>query len=127
MYKWSWFFERVLCDCIIKAVGADSVRKARPGKPMTDQDKLVTLIRLRDVIYFGVQPTLRQSGFPVGVVQELAKEGLLVVGDRKLGDVPDRYFIERILPAGHAFISQQHALHEPLGRHAGDYLRTPAP
>jgi hypothetical protein len=81
---------------------------------MKDNDKLVALIRLRDMIYFGVRPTLRQSGFPPEILQELAKERLLQLGDRKFGDDPDRFVIEEILPAGHAFIAQQRALRDRL-------------
>jgi len=77
---------------------------------MKDKDKLVALIRLRDMVYFGVRPTLRECGFPPETVQELAKERLIQLGDKKFGDDPDRYVIEEILPAGHSFISQQHAL-----------------
>jgi hypothetical protein len=77
---------------------------------MKDNDKLVALIRLRDMLYFGVRPTFRQCGFPAEIVQELAKEGLIQLGDRRHGDDLDRYVIEEILPAGHSFISQQHAL-----------------
>jgi len=81
---------------------------------MNDQDKFVALIRLRDMLYFGVRPTLRQCGFAPEIVQELAQGGLIQLGDRKRGDDPDRYVIEEILPAGHSFISQQHALHARL-------------
>ena len=77
---------------------------------MNDKDKLVALIRLRDMLYFGVRPTLRQCGFSPEIVQELAKAGLLQLGDKRFGDGPDRYFIEEILPAGLSFISQQKAL-----------------
>ena len=79
---------------------------------MQDKDKLVTLIRLRDMLYFLVRPTLRQCGFPPDIVYELAKAGLVRLGDMKSGDDPDRYVIEEILPAGHSFISQQHALRD---------------
>ncbi len=79
---------------------------------MTDKDKFVTLVRLRDMVYFGVQPTLRQCGFPPEVVQALAKEGLIQLGDRKFGDDLDRYFIEGILRAGASFIMQQKALRQ---------------
>ena len=79
---------------------------------MNDKDKLVTLIRLRDMLYFLARPTLRQCGFPSEIVQELAKEGLVQLGDKKFGDAADRYVIENILPAGHSFISQQHALRD---------------
>ncbi len=41
---------------------------------MTNKDKMVTLIRLRDLLYFGVRPTLRECGFQATIVQELAKE-----------------------------------------------------
>jgi hypothetical protein len=77
---------------------------------MKDKDKLVTLIRLRDMVYFGVRPTLRQCGFPPEIVQEMVKDGLIQLGDKKFGNDPDRFVIEEILPAGLAFISQQHAL-----------------
>ena len=77
---------------------------------MKDKDKLVALIRLRDMVYFGVRPTLRQCGFPPETIQELVKDGLIQLGDRKFGDDPDRFVIEEILPAGLSFISQQHAL-----------------
>jgi hypothetical protein len=76
---------------------------------MKDKEKLVTLIRLRDMVYFGVRPTLRQCGFPPEIVQELVKEGLIQLGDKKFGDDSDRYIIEEILPAGLSFISKQHA------------------
>ena len=79
---------------------------------MKDKDKLVALIRLRDMLFFGVRPTLRQYGFPAEIVQALFKERLIQLGDKKFGDDPDRYVIEEILPAGHAFISQQHALRD---------------
>lgn len=81
---------------------------------MKVKDKLVTLIRLRDMVYFGVRPTLRQCGFPVEIVQELVKEGLIQLGDKKFGEDPDRYVIEEILPAGLSFILQQHALRDRL-------------
>ena len=80
---------------------------------MIDNDKLVALIRLRDRLYFGVRPTVRECGFSAEIVQELVKERLMQLGDKKFGDDPDRYVIEEILPAGHAFISQQHALRNP--------------
>ena len=83
---------------------------------MNDKDKLVALIRLRDMLYFGVRPTLRQCGFPQEVVRELAKEGLIQVADKKFGENPDRYVIEEISPAGRSFIAQQHALRERLNR-----------
>ena len=79
---------------------------------MKEKDKLVALIRLRDMLYFGVRPTLRQCGFPPEIVQELAKEGLIGLGDKRFGDDPDRYVIEEILPAGLSFISQRHALRD---------------
>jgi hypothetical protein len=79
---------------------------------MKDTDKLVALIRLRDMVYFGVRPTLRECGFPPEIVQELVKERLIKLGDKKFGDDPDRYVIEEILPAGLSFISQQHALRD---------------
>jgi len=77
---------------------------------MKDKDKVIALIRLRDMLYFGVRPTLRQCGFRPETVQELAKDGLLQLGDKNFGDDPDRYVIEEILPAGLSFILQQHTL-----------------
>jgi len=79
---------------------------------MIDNDKLVTLIRLRDILYFGVRPTLRECGFSAAIIQGLVKEQLVKSGDPKFGNDPDRCVIEEILPAGHAFISQQHALRD---------------
>ena len=79
---------------------------------MTANDKLVTLIRLRDILYFGVRPTLRECGFSAEIVQGLVKEQLVKLSDQKFGNDPDRCVIEEILPAGHAFISQQHALRD---------------
>ena len=79
---------------------------------MKDKDKLLTLIRLRDMVYFGVRPTLRQCGFAPALVQELVKEKLILLVDTKFGDDPDRYVIEEILSAGLSFISQQHVLRD---------------
>ncbi len=79
---------------------------------MQDKDKLVALIRLRDMLYFGVRPTVRECGFSAEIVQALFKEQLIQLGDKRCGDDPDRYVIEEILPAGHSFISQQHALRD---------------
>ncbi len=79
---------------------------------MKDKDKLVALIRLRDMMYFGVRPKLRECGFSAEIVQELVKERLIQLGDKRFGDDLDRYVIEEILPAGHSFISQQHALRD---------------
>ncbi len=76
---------------------------------MKDKDKQVALIRLRDMLYSGVRPTVRQCGFSAEIIHELVKERLIQLGDKKFGDDPDRYVIEEILPAGHSFISQQHA------------------
>ena len=82
------------------------------GEPMQDKDKVVALIRLRDMLYCGVRPTVRQCGFAADIIQELVKERLIQLGDKKFGDDLDRYVIEEILPAGHSFISQQHALRD---------------
>ena len=79
---------------------------------MKDKDKLVALIRLRDMLYSGVQPTVRQCGFSADIVQGLVKERLIQLGDKKFGDDPDRYVVEEILPAGHSFISPQYALRD---------------
>jgi hypothetical protein len=80
---------------------------------MKDKDKLVALIRLRDLLYFGVRPTVRESGFSAEIVQALTQEQLIQSGAKQFCDDPERYVIEEILPAGHSFISQQHALHNP--------------
>ena len=77
---------------------------------MNDNEKLVTLIRLRDMLYFGVRPTLRQCGFPPETVQELANEGLIQLGDTKVDADPDSHVVEEILPAGVSFIFEQKAL-----------------
>jgi hypothetical protein len=79
---------------------------------MKDHDKFVALIRLRDILYFGVRPSLRQCGFSLEVIQELCNEGLIQLGDRKFGEDPDRYLIEEITAAGHHFIAQQHPLRD---------------
>jgi glutaredoxin-related protein len=79
---------------------------------MKDEDKLVALIRLRDMLYFGVRPTVRECGFSAEIVQALFKEQLIQLRDKKFGDDPDRFVIEEILPAGHSFISQQRALRD---------------
>jgi len=113
---WGQKFKRVLHGYVSNRCEPIPVRVARSGGPMKDKDKLVALIRLRDMLYFGVRPTLRQCGFPPETVQELANEGLIQLGDRKFGDDPDRYAIEEILPAGLAFILQQHALRDRLDR-----------
>ena len=74
---------------------------------MTDRQKLVTLIRLRDTLYFGVRPTLRQCGLALDIIQDLADEGLIRLGDKSTGEDLDRYIIDGISPAGFSFISQQ--------------------
>ena len=79
----------------------------REREPIKDKDHLVTLIRLRDMLYFGVRPTLRECGFPPEIVRELAKAGLIQLGDKNFGDDPDRYVIQEISPAGYSFISQK--------------------
>ncbi len=79
---------------------------------MKDNDKLVALIRLRDLIYSGVRPTVRESGFSAEIIQELFKEQLIQPGAEYVGDDPNTYSIKEILPPGHSFISQQHALRD---------------
>ena len=79
---------------------------------MTANDKLVALIRLRDLMYSGVRPTLRECGFSAEIIQGLVKEQLVKSGDQNPGNYTDRCVIEEILPAGHSFIAQQHALRE---------------
>jgi hypothetical protein len=75
---------------------------------MKDNDKRVALIRLRDIIYSGVRPTVRECGFSAENVQELTKEGLIQSRDEIVGEEPGSNVIEQILPAGHTFISQHH-------------------
>ena len=79
---------------------------------MTANDKLVALIRLRDLLYSGVRPTLRECGFSAEIIQGLVKEQLVKSGDQNPGNYTDRCVIEEILPAGHSFIAQQHALRD---------------
>lgn len=81
---------------------------------MTEKDKAVTLIRLRDMLYFGVHPTLRQCGFAPEVIQQLAKEGLIQLETKKVGNDLDRYSVQEISPAGLLLILQQKALRERL-------------
>jgi hypothetical protein len=81
--------------------------------PMKDNDKRVALIRLRDIIYSGVRPTVRECGFSVENVEELVKEGLIQPSGKMSGDEFDRYVIAEILPAGHTFISQHRTFHDP--------------
>ena len=80
---------------------------------MKDNDKRRALIRLRDIIYSGVRPTVRECGFSAENVEELVKEGLILPGGKIPGGESEKYVIEEILPAGHAFISQHHAFHDP--------------
>ena len=79
---------------------------------MIDNDKLVALIRLRDLLYSGVRPTLRESGFSAEIIQGLVKEQLVKSADHMPGNYTDRCVIEEILPAGYSFIAQQHALRD---------------
>ena len=79
---------------------------------MIANEKLVALIRLRDLLYSGVRPTLRECGFSAEIIQGLVKEQLVKSGDQNPGNYTDRCVIEEILPAGHSFIAQQHALRE---------------
>ena len=78
---------------------------------MKDNDERVALIRLRDIIYSGVRPTVRECGFSAKNVEELVKEGLILPSGKMSGDESDRYVIEEILPAGHAFIIQHRTFH----------------
>jgi hypothetical protein len=80
---------------------------------MTDQDKFVALIRLRDMLYFGVRPTMRQCGQGLETVRSLTQEGFIQLTDKQFGEEPDRYVIEAILPAGKTFIAEQKALRNP--------------
>ena len=79
---------------------------------MKDNDKRVALIRLRDIIYSGVRPTVRESGLSAANILELANEGLIQPGEQMFSDEPDRCVIQGILPAGHTFISEHHSLHD---------------
>ena len=79
---------------------------------MTTNDKLVALIRLRDLLYSGVRPTLGECGFSAEIIQELVKEQLVKSADQKLGNYTDRCVIKEILPAGHSFIAHQNALRD---------------
>jgi hypothetical protein len=79
---------------------------------MIDNEKLVALIRLRDLLYSGVQPTLRECGFSAEIIQGLVKEQFVKSGDQNPGNYADRCVIEEILPAGYSFIAQQHALRD---------------
>jgi hypothetical protein len=79
---------------------------------MIANEKLVALIRLRDLLYSGVRPTLRECGFSAEIIQGLVKEQLVKSGDQKPGNYTDRCVIEEILPAGYSFIAQQHALRD---------------
>jgi hypothetical protein len=81
---------------------------------MKDNDKRVALIRLRDTIYSGVRPTVRECGFSAENVEELVKEGLILPGGKMSGAESNRYVIEEILPAGHAFISQHRMFYHEL-------------
>ena len=107
-------FKRVIPGYVSKRCETIPVRVRLSGGPMNDKEKLVTLIRLRDMLYFGVRPTLRQCGYPPETVQVLVKEGVVRLGDKKVGDDPDRYVIAEILPAGLAYISQQKSLRDRL-------------
>ncbi len=82
---------------------------------MKDNDKRRALIRLRDIIYSGVRPTVRECGFSAENIQEMTQEGLIQSADKSSCDEPDGYVIKEILPAGHDFILQHHASLGPLG------------
>ena len=79
---------------------------------MIANEKLVALIRLRDLLYSGVRPTLRECGFSAEIIQGLFKEQMVKSGGQKPGNYTDRCVIEEILPAGYSFIAQQHALRD---------------
>lgn len=79
---------------------------------MKDNDKRVALIRLRDIVYSGVRPTVRESGFSAENVEELVKEGLILLNGKMSGDESGGNVIEEILPAGHAFISKHRTFHD---------------
>lgn len=100
------YSELVLQSDISERPEPISVPMVRPSGPVKDK---LALIRLRDMLYFGVQPTLRECGFPLEIVQELAKAGLIRLRDKKFGDDADRCVIEEILPAGLSVISLQDA------------------
>jgi hypothetical protein len=110
---WAQTFKRLLHGHVKRSEPVP-VNRDRSGKPLKDHDKLVALIRLRDLLYFGVQPTVRQCGLAPDIVQVLAEERLIHLGDKRFGDDLDRYLIEEILPAGVSFIWQQRALRNRL-------------
>ena len=74
--------------------------------PMKDSKKRMALIRLRERIYSGVRPTVRECGLSAENVAELVKEGLILPRGKMPGGESGRNVIEEILPVGHAFISQ---------------------
>ena len=78
---------------------------------MKDNDKRVALIRLRDIIYSGVRPTVGECGFSAENVEELVKEGLILSEGKMSGAEANRNVIEEVLPAGHAFIIQHRTFH----------------
>jgi hypothetical protein len=78
---------------------------------MKDNDKRIALIRLRDILYSGVRPTVGECGFSAENIEELVKEGLILSGGKMSGAESSRIVIEEILPAGHAFISQHRTLY----------------
>ncbi|HEV2328615.1 MAG TPA: hypothetical protein VGY56_07500 [Verrucomicrobiae bacterium] len=80
---------------------------------MKDNDKRVALIRLRDIIYSGVRPTMRECGFSAENVEELVKEGLILPSGKMSGEESDRCVIEEVSPAGHAFILRHHTFYDP--------------
>ena len=82
---------------------------------MKDNDKRRALIRLRDIIYSGVRPTVRECGFSSENIQELTQEGLIQSQDKTHCEEPDGYVIKKILPAGHAFILEHHTSLGSLG------------
>jgi hypothetical protein len=79
---------------------------------MKDGNKRVALIRLRDIIYSGIRPTVCESGFSAENIEELVKEGLILLNGKMSGDESGRNVIDEILPAGHAFISKHRAFHD---------------
>lgn len=104
--------DEFLTAYVPEGCGSSPLGRSQSGAPMNDKDKWVALIRLRDVLYFGVRPTLRQCGFSLAVIEELNKERLIELVDKKFGDDLDRYSIVAISPEGLCYIAQQHARRE---------------
>jgi len=67
---------------------------------MIDNEKLVALIRLRDLLYSGVQPTLRECGFSAEIIQGLVKEQLVNQATKNLATIPTDVSLKKSCPPG---------------------------